>query len=114
LGRQVETKFSSTQLVLVLLITGIASNILQATLVNNQFAGLSGVTYGLAGYVWLSTKLMPKQGLMLSDGVFVFLMLWMLLGFADVLPIPMANWAHLGGLITGLIMASVQRLSFKS
>jgi len=35
------------------------------------------------------------------------MVVWMLLGFAEVLPISMANWAHLFGLLSGMLLAKI-------
>lgn len=108
LARQVERTFSSIQLVIVFLLTAVISNAAQAILVSSQFAGLSGVTFGLAGYVWLLATLNNKLKLTMPTGAFMFLIVWMVLGFAEWLPINMANWAHFAGLATGLITALIQ------
>lgn len=107
LGGKVENHFSLSLLLMITLITGVASNIAQALLVDNQFAGLSGVNYGLAGFVWLFGKLSKDNNVNLPNNIFGFLMIWMVLGFADILPINMANWAHLFGLLTGLGIAKL-------
>ena len=65
--------------------------------------------YGLFGYFWLAGRLNPGQGLHISNGLAGFMLLWLLLGFFDLLWVSMANWAHLGGLVTGLLWAWLLR-----
>lgn len=107
LGGKVEKHFSITLLLSITLVTALVSNVLQAYLVSSNFAGLSGVNYGLAGFVWLYGRLSHSPTVNLANNIFAFLVVWMLLGFADILPINMANWAHLFGLVTGLITAKL-------
>lgn len=107
LGGKVEKHFSIPFLLAITLGTALVSNVLQAYLVNSNFAGLSGVNYGLAGFVWLYGRLSNSPTVNLANNIFGFLVVWMLLGFADILPINMANWAHLFGLLTGLAVAKL-------
>lgn len=102
LGRQLEQRLGSLTLLNISLTVALLSNAAQYFLVGPQFGGLSGVVYGLFGYFWLSGRLNPAQGLQLSSGLAGFMLLWLVLGFMDVLWVSMANWAHLGGLLAGL------------
>lgn len=65
--------------------------------------GLSGVLYALVGYIWLKGRLDPTDQLDLPPQQWRFLMGWLLIGFLGILP--MANGAHVFGLITGLVWA---------
>jgi GlpG protein len=86
----------------VTLSVALISNAAQYFMVNPNFGGLSGVVYGLFGYFWIAGRLNPAQGLSISPGLVGFMLLWLLLGFFDVLWVSMANWAHLGGLLAGM------------
>lgn len=114
LGGKVEKHFSMAMLLTITVITAVLSNISQALLVNDNFAGLSGVNYGLAGFVWFYGRLAKSNTVNLANNIFGFLLVWMLLGFADILPISMANWAHLFGLISGLALAKLVYTNKKS
>jgi GlpG protein len=66
---------------------------------------MSGVVYGLLGYLWMKTTYEPESGLYVSGGTVAFLLIWMFLGFAGVLKpmgLHMANLAHGAGFVTGL------------
>lgn len=102
LGNQVEKTLSAGTLITLFLISAAASNLLQAVIEGPNFAGLSGVNYALAGFAWGCGVFHKSKILNLPNNLFGFLMVWMVLGFADWLPINMANWAHLGGLVAGL------------
>ena len=56
----------------------------------------------LVGYVWWYSWLAPGKGLYLSKPVIGFLLFWLVLGFVGVLPVNMANTAHLLGIIKWL------------
>ncbi|MBU1309671.1 MAG: rhomboid family intramembrane serine protease GlpG [Gammaproteobacteria bacterium] len=102
LGQQFERQLGIATLASVSLSIALISNAAQYFLVGANFGGLSGVVYGLFGYFWLAGRLNSAQGLYISNGLAAFMLLWLLLGFFDVLWVNMANWAHLGGLLAGI------------
>jgi GlpG protein len=68
-------------------------------------AGMSGVVYGLFGYVWMKTLYAPELGLYVSRTTVVILMAWLLLGIAGALDSStarIANWAHAVGFLAGV------------
>ena len=105
LGRRIEHQ--SRWLLLVLLVaTGVAGNLAQAWQEASLFGGLSGVIYGLLGYMWVMDRFnRPKYHL--PQAILVFMLLWLLLGLTDVFALvgfgAMANMAHLGGLLAGIV-----------
>jgi GlpG protein len=66
--------------------------------------GLSGVIYGLAAYVFVKGRIDPLDRLGLDEGSTRLLVIWLLLGFTGVLG-PIANVAHLTGLLWGALYA---------
>lgn len=111
LGGDVERQLGKGSLFHVFLLTAIVSNVGQFMVSGPNFGGLSGVVYGLFGYVWWLGWLKPEKGLAISNALVGFLLIWLVLGFAEVLPVDMANTAHLLGLITGCLMAFVKAKS---
>lgn len=105
LGRDIETKLGAIALILLFLSTGLLSNYAQFMVSGPNFGGLSGVVYGLFGFVWWCGWLRPHWGLSLSKPLVGFMLLWLVIGYADVLWINMANTAHLTGLISGCLLA---------
>lgn len=103
----VEKKQGKQRLLLIFLFTAIASNLAQYFLVGPYFGGMSGVVYGLVGYCWLFGKLNKSSAVNLSNSYFVFLLAWLVFGFVDLLPVNVANYAHLVGLLSGLFTALV-------
>jgi len=105
LGGNIEHKIGKGTLIQLFLLTAIISNMGQFLVSGANFGGLSGVVYGLFGYVWWAGRLAPKSGLHLPQSIVGFLLFWLVLGFVDVLPVNMANTAHLLGLLSGGFLA---------
>ncbi|WP_372768003.1 rhomboid family intramembrane serine protease GlpG [Pseudoalteromonas sp.] len=104
LGDKISEQLGKRFLVLVFIVTALASNWLQFSLENANFGGLSGVVYGLLGFCWLYGHIAGNTKLAISPSIVGFMLVWLVLGFADVLFINMANWAHLGGLVAGALL----------
>ena len=105
LGSQVERQFGSSFIIILFVVTALVSNLAQLIVAGPNFGGLSGVVYGLVGFVWITGWLRPQWGLYLPKAIVGFMLVWLLLGFADVLWVNMANAAHTAGLISGCVMA---------
>ncbi|TPH15620.1 rhomboid family intramembrane serine protease GlpG [Litorilituus lipolyticus] len=105
LGGSIEKTLGKGTLINLLLITAIVSNLGQFLVSGPNFGGLSGVVYGLVGFVWWVGYLAPERGLTISKPIIGFMLFWLLLGFAELLPVNMANTAHLLGLLSGCIFA---------
>ncbi|MGO2010943.1 MAG: rhomboid family intramembrane serine protease GlpG [Pseudoalteromonas sp.] len=102
LGNDIEKYSGKLTLVGLFLVTAFISNWVQFLLVGPNFGGLSGVVYGLLGFCWVYSLLNPKQPPLVTNSVVGFMLIWLVLGFVNMLPVNMANWAHLGGLIGGM------------
>jgi len=105
LGGSIERSLGKGALVNLFLVSAIFSNVGQFIVSGPNFGGLSGVVYGLVGYVWWYGWLAPEKGLSVSKPIIGILLFWLLLGFADALPVNMANTAHLLGLVSGCALA---------
>jgi GlpG protein len=74
---------------------------------SSLFGGLSGVIYGMFGYCLVIELDLKYERYSLPPAIYLFMLVWMLLGFLGVLTLfgfgNVANYAHLGGLIGGLI-----------
>lgn len=107
LASQVEWMDGRGRFVALFLATSLASNTLQYLVSGPLFGGLSGVVYGVLGYCWLSQQRQPR--FQFPPALVTFALVWMIIGFT---PLPvwlgigrMANEAHLGGFLGGLLMA---------
>lgn len=113
LGGSIEQTFGKTSLVKLFLVTALVSNIGQFMVDGSNFGGLSGIVYGLVGYVWWLGWLLPEKGLSLSKPIVGFMLFWLLLGYTTILPFNIANTAHLLGLISGCCLAYIKVLKEK-
>jgi GlpG protein len=76
------------------------------------FVGISGVVLGLFGYIATKTYLRRDLGFALSPSSYFMVGLILFLGFAGDIAgsgggLRMANFAHLGGLVTGIVVGWV-------
>lgn len=102
LGGKIETRIGTAPLLILLLVAGTLPNIVQYYVSGPHFGGLSGVVYAVAGYTWVMGMRKPTAGIGLPPSYMGFMLIWLALGFTDVLGISVANGAHIGGLIIGL------------
>ncbi|GGO71826.1 rhomboid family intramembrane serine protease GlpG [Bowmanella pacifica] len=105
LGSQIEDKFGSVNLLLIFVLTALFSNYAQYLHTGPNFGGLSGVVYGVMGFVWWCGWLRPQWGLSLSKPLVGFILFWLVLGYADLLWVSVANTAHTVGLVSGCLLA---------
>lgn len=73
-----------------------------------NFAGMSGVVYGLFGYIWMKTRFQPELGLFIDRTNIIIMVGWLFLCMTPVIrifiPHGVANAAHVAGLLAGMII----------
>ncbi len=109
LGGQIEQRLGSGKLFILLIVGAALPNIAEFFASGPRFGGLSGVVYALLGYSWLRTRLQPDCGLAMPPALMGFMLVWLVLGFLDMLGTPTANMAHLAGLLVGLAQGWLDR-----
>jgi rhomboid protease GlpG len=114
LGSMIEGRQSSGILLALVLSIAAGSNLAQFYLHHHapNFGGMSGVVYGLLGYVWLRGKFDPGSGLFLHPSTVTLMLIWLVAGFAGLLG-PIANIAHLAGLLMGTVWGYLSSLRFR-
>ena len=108
----IEGRQSTGRLGLLVLVIAIVSNLGQFLLFHANFCGMSGVVYGLLGYVWVKSKLDLGSGLFLQSHTVLMMLIWFFLCFTPLIP-RIANGAHAVGLALGIVwgfLASVQAM----
>lgn len=105
---RVETQLGSRRLLLILFVAAFISNYAQFFFADAHFGGLSGVVYAILGFVWIYGWRFPKQNVQLNRWDIGLALVFLVLGFFDLLWVNMANWAHLFGLLTGVVLALLQ------
>jgi len=106
LGKQIEWLRGSWRLALLVLFVGAVAHLSEAIVGGPRFGGMSGVVYGLFGYIWIRRTVQPSSGFMLDSGTVFILLLWLVLCFTGSFG-PVANWAHLGGLVGGMLIGAL-------
>ncbi|MGF1724459.1 rhomboid family intramembrane serine protease GlpG [Photobacterium nomapromontoriensis] len=107
LGGQLEQHSGSGKLVQIFLLSALISGFAQFWIDGPNFGGLSGVIYALMGYIWWMGWLAPERGLSIPRPYVAFMLVWLILGFADLFGMSVANMAHLFGLFSGCGLAWV-------
>jgi GlpG protein len=102
LGSIVETCQGPKKLVLLVVVLAVGSNLGQYLLSNPFFGGMSGVLYGLFGYIWVRGQTDPSSGLFLSPMTIGLMLLWFFLCLAGMLG-NVANGTHVAGLVMGMV-----------
>jgi len=101
LGTILERKLGSLHFLILVLAFAILSNLGQYWMSGPNFGGMSGVVYGLLGYIWIRGRVDPRCGLSLNQGVVTMMILWFFLCLTGLMG-PVANWAHGVGLAAGM------------
>lgn len=107
-GQRIEARHGIKTLLFLIIATGLLSNIVQyfsGSLSGIVFGGLSGVIYGLIGFCWVRAK-ETHDGYGIPKGIYAFMIGWLILGYTGILDGligTLANGAHAGGLIAGMI-----------
>ena len=104
LGYIIEYKFGKKDLLTLMGLSALVSNMLQYCVSGPQFGGMSGVLYAMLGYVWVYKKLHQDFDYSLPTRDITIMIGWLLLCLTGFLG-PIANSAHAGGLFVGMLYA---------
>ena len=114
LGEKIERIDGQLIFILIIIFTGISSNLLQYLWTSSSlFGGLSGVIYGMLGYCLVMEMESNYLKYGLPPGLYLFMIAWLILGFLGILELfgfgSVANFAHLGGMLSGLMFAMIYK-----
>jgi GlpG protein len=101
LGTMIERRQGLWRLALLILIIGCLSNVAQFVRHGPAFGGMSGVVYGLIGYIWLRGKFDPNSGLFLHSTTVTMAVIWYFLCLGGLVG-NIANTVHTVGFAVGL------------
>jgi len=118
LGRLIEWRQGGVLLSVIVLVMATVSNLAQYVVSGPLFGGMSGVVYGLFGYIWLQGITNPKFAVKMNPAVVKLLLAWFVICWTGILEmvfgIAIANTAHTAGLLSGialsLLVSGVYRL----
>lgn len=102
LGPQVETHHGMRIMVAVVVASELVGSLAQYAVVGPTFGGMSGVVYGLFGFVWMQARFGRPGTYVMSEGDVAFAMVWFVACATGWLG-PIANLGHAGGLVVGLL-----------
>jgi GlpG protein len=110
-GALVESLKGTVRLAGLILAIAVISNVAQAVGPDAlggtpRFGGMSGVVYGLFGYVWIKSTFCPEPGFYTSQGTVIILIGWLFLCMTGAIG-AIANIAHVVGLVVGMVVAYV-------
>ena len=117
LGSKIEQIDGHITFINLVIFSSIISNLAQHFFAESAlFGGLSGVIYGLLGYCMIIEIDTKQERYDLPPALYLFMLIWLILGFLGILNLfgfgNVANYAHLGGLISGIIFAMITRYVF--
>jgi len=76
LGRAMEMQRRGLALAGLVVIVGVISNLAEYWESGPRFGGMSGVLYGLFGYMWMQGRFNPKFGIHLPRSLINTLLVW--------------------------------------
>ena len=108
LGGAAEGRYGWWKFLLIVLFIAITSNTGQHMYNiyegrKGLFGGMSGVVFGLFGFIWMKSKYDPRSGLQMPQRLVVLMIVWMVLCYTGLFG-SIANAAHTIGLIAGMIL----------
>ncbi|PCK08479.1 MAG: hypothetical protein COA42_08980 [Alteromonadaceae bacterium] len=115
-GARLERVMGAYLYLVVFLSVAIGANFIQFYLTGSwYFGGLSGVVFGYLGFLAVLNFRPPVQleDLQIPTNVYVQVLIMLVLGFTGVFSLVglhVANWAHLGGGILGVLVAVFMRV----
>ena len=101
LGSMIERRQGVWLLAAQVLVISACSNLAQYVASGPTFGGMSGVVYGLLGYIWVRGKLDPASSVFLNKTTVVWMMVWFFVCLFGIVP-HVANAAHAAGLGIGM------------
>lgn len=109
-GRVIERLLGTPRYAVMILALAIVPNLLQGLMPeslggNPNFVGISGVIYGLVGYVWVRSQLNPSFGISIPMPFLVLMIGSIVIGLSGAIEAwRFADLCHLGGLVLGAAM----------
>lgn len=105
-GRAIEQRSGSLRFLGIVLTIALVSNFSQLPMSGPRFGGMSGVDFGLFGFLWMKSRFDPEYGVQMGRDY-----IWNTLFFAALCLTgalgPIANTAHFVGMGTGMVLAMI-------
>lgn len=105
-GRAIEQRSGSWRFLGIVLVIALVSNFSQFLKSGPSFGGMSGVDFGLFGYLWMKSKFAPDYGVALDRSFVIQFLLFGVLCLFGLFG-RIANTAHFSGLFAGMALAMI-------
>lgn len=112
LGPLIENKHGSFYLFALIVAIAVPSNVAQFYVSGPTFGGLSGVVYGLLGFLWMRGKFDPYYGIRLNPQIITFMGIWFVVCLLGLMG-PVANTVHGVGALAGMAWGYLSAARFK-
>jgi GlpG protein len=103
IGRIVEARRGSLWMAFAVLFIAVPSNLAEYARSGPGFGGMSGVLYGLFGYLWMKHRYDPSAGIALDPRFIVIMVAWFFICWFGWVG-PIANMAHSAGMLMGIVI----------
>jgi GlpG protein len=104
LGTVLEARRGTWRFGLLVLVTAVTSNVAEyAWSQIPTFGGMSGVLFGVFGYLWIKSEFDPGFGIRLAPTSIAMMLIWFVLCMTTNWFGSIANAAHFAGLVTGIV-----------
>jgi GlpG protein len=113
LGSMIEARHSTWFLAIFVVVIAVCSNLAQFYWAHTpDFGGMSGIVYGLLGYVWIRGKFDPGSGLFLHPWTVSMMIIWFFLCYTGWVG-AIANTVHAVGLGMGMAWGYLSSLRYR-
>jgi len=110
LGALIEAARGSWRFAAFVLVIAVSSNVAQYVWnlyyvpgMAGAFGGMSGVIYGLFGYIWMKSRYEPGSGFYITQNTVIWMVGWFLMCLFGIIP-GIANAVHAAGFLVGIIL----------
>lgn len=108
LGNQIEARRGAVRFAALVTVIAAASNLAQYAFGGPYFGGMSGVVFGLFGYIWMQARYHRGSGFFLTQNTVFWMIAWLIFCFTGWAG-PVANAAHAVGLMAGVVIGILPR-----
>lgn len=109
-GRQIEHRHGIVVMAIVVVVSELVGSLGQYWFSGPTFGGMSGVNYGLFGFIWMYARFDKRRGYAIDAFTVGLMMVWFVACATGLLG-PIANVGHAGGLVAGLALGLPPYLS---
>lgn len=106
LASAIELRYDWNRLLVLVLSVAVFSNLLEYTFSSPAFCGMSGVVFGLFGFIWTQWKYYPGSGFIVPPNITFMMIFWFvfcIVGLGGYI----ANFVHWGGLASGALIGYI-------